>query len=68
MAKKNKLNKVWMVPEEENKAGKSYSYHFVHAKTLNQIRNGVKLRMKRYNPAKRQHEYFVERRMPPHSK
>jgi ribosomal protein L33 len=35
---------------------------------MNQLRNGVKLRMKKYHPKIRQHVWFVETKMPPHSK
>ena len=64
--KKNRLNKAWMIPEGEKRD--SASYHFVHPKTLSQIRNGVKLRMRKYHPKLRQQVWFVETRMPPHSK
>jgi large subunit ribosomal protein L33 len=64
--KKNRNNKVWMIPEGEKR--NSASYHFIHSKTMNQLRNGVKLRMKKYHPKTRQHVWFVETKMPPHSK
>lgn len=64
--KKNRLNKVWMIPEGESR--NSASYHFIHAKTLSQLRDGKKLRMRKYHPGLRQHVWFVENRMPPHSK
>lgn len=64
--KKNRLNKVWMIPEGESR--NSASFHFIHAKTLKQIRDGKKLRMRKYHPGLRQHVWFVENRMPPHSK
>ena len=66
MAKKNKNDKVWMIPEDEKRS--NASYHFVHPKTLNQIRNGVKLRMRKYHPGRREHVWFIESKMPPHSK
>ena len=28
----------------------------------------VKLKVKKYNPATRKHEFFVEKKLPPHSK
>jgi ribosomal protein L33 len=64
--KKNRNNKVWMIPEGEKRS--SASYHFIHAKTMNQLRNGVKLRMRKYHPGLRQHVWFIETKMPPHSK
>jgi large subunit ribosomal protein L33 len=65
-AKKNRNNKVWMIPEGEKRD--SASYHFIHAKTLTQLRNAQKLRMRKYHPKLRQHIWFVESKMPPHSK
>jgi len=64
--KKNRLNKVWMIPEGEKRD--SASYHFVHDKTLSQLRNAQKLRMRKYHPKLRQHVWFIESKMPPHSK
>ena len=64
--KKNRNDKVWMIPEGESRS--SASFHFVHPKTLSQIREGHKLRMRKYHPGKREHVWFVESKMPPHSK
>ena len=64
--KKNRNNKAWMVPEGETRA--NASFHFVHPKTLSQIRDGKKLRMRKYHPGKREHVWFIETKMPPHSK
>ena len=64
--KKNRNDKVWMIPEGESRS--SASFHFVHPKTLSQIREGVKLRMRKYHPGKREHVWFVESKMPPNSK
>jgi len=55
-----------MIPEGEKRD--SASYHFIHAKTLTQLRNAQKLRMRKYHPKLRQHVWFVESKMPPHSK
>ena len=63
--KKNRLNKVWMIPEGESR--NSASYHFIHAKTLSQLRDGKKLRMRKYT-LDYVNVWFVENRMPPHSK
>lgn len=63
---KRRNDKVWMIPEGETRD--SVSYHFVHPKSVNAQREGKKLRMRKYHPGKRQHVWFVETRMPPHSK
>jgi hypothetical protein len=55
-----------MIPEGESRD--SVSFHFVHAKTASLIRDSRKLRMRKYHPGKRTHMWFVESRMPPHSK
>jgi len=64
--KKNNNDKVWMIPEGESRD--SASFHFVHPKTLNEIRNNTKLRMKKYHPVLRKHVWFIETKMPSHSK
>jgi len=64
--KKNRNNKAWMIPEDESRS--SASHHFVHPKTLSQLRDGKKLRMRKYHPGLREHVWFVEAKMPPHSK
>ena len=66
MAKSNKNDKVWMIPEGENR--NNVSFHFVHPKSTSAQREGKKLRMRKYHPRKQQHVWFVESRMPPHSK
>jgi len=66
MAKKNKNDKAYMVAEDESRD--SHTYSFVHPKTLSETREGKKLRMRKYHPVRRQHVWFVEVRMPPHSK
>lgn len=65
MAKKNKNDKVLMIPEGETRS--NASFHFVYPKTLNEIRNDRKLRMRKYHPGKREHVWFVETKMPSHS-
>ena len=65
-AKRNKIDKVWMIPEGEDR--KNASYHFVHPKTMSQSRDNRKLRMRKYHPKLQKHVWFVESRMPPHSK
>lgn len=67
MAKsKNRNDKVWMIPEDEDR--KSASFHFVHPKSTRAQREGKKLRMRKYHPGKREHVWFIESRMPPHSR
>ena len=66
MASKSRTNKVWMIPEGEDR--KHVSYHFVVKKSVTAYREGKKLRYKKYHPGKREHVWFVESRMPPHSK
>ena len=57
MAKKTHL-KVRMVPE--SKPDSAFIYY---AK-----KPTVKLKIKKYNPNTRKHEFFVEKKLPPHSK
>jgi len=66
MAKKNKNDKVLMIPEGETRA--NASFHFVYPKTIGEIRKDKKLRMRKYHPGKREHVWFVETRMPNHSR
>ena len=35
---------------------------------LNQQRNSNKLKIKKYNPNRRKHEFFIEKKLPPDSK
>jgi hypothetical protein len=65
-SKKNRNDKVWMIPEDEQRS--NATFHFVHPKTVSQLREGKKLRMRKYHPGRREHVWFVESRMPPHSK
>lgn len=55
-----------MVAEDESRD--SHTYSFVHPKTLSEARENKKLRMRKYHPGRREHVWFVEVRMPPHSK
>lgn len=64
--KKNRDSKAWMIPEGETRA--TASYHFVTAKTISMIREGKKLRMRKYHPKLQKHVWFIETKMPPHSK
>ncbi len=64
--KSNKNTKVLMIPEGETRD--NASFHFVHSKTVKQLREAKKLRFKKYHPGKREHVMFVETRMPSHNK
>ena len=63
MAKKRK-NIVMMIPEGETRS--SHTYHYNITKTKNMM--GEKMRERKFNPVKRAHEWFVEVKLPPHSK
>jgi hypothetical protein len=65
MAKKNRNDKVMMIPEGETRD--KFSYCFFHKKSTAMLREGKKLRMRKYHPGKETHVWFVETRMPPHS-
>ena len=63
MAKKTSI-KVRLVPE-----AKPDSPFFYYVKKPNSGEKAkVKLKIKKYNPATRKHEMFVEKKLPPHSK
>ncbi len=64
--KKNKDSKAWMIPEGEKRS--NATFHFVARKSLSMLREGKKLRMRKYHPGLKQHVWFVESKMPPHSK
>lgn len=66
LAKKNKNDKAYMIPEDETR--NTATFHFVARKSLSMIRDGKKLRMRKYHPGRRQHVWFAETKMPPHSK
>ena len=63
MAKKSSV-KVRLVPEK--KADSSF-YYYVKKPTKGK-KAKVKLKLKKYNPETRKHEYFIEKKLPPHSK
>ena len=63
MAKKSSI-KVRLVPEK-----KPDSPFFYYVKMPSKGEKAkVKLKLKKYNPNTRKHEYFVEKKLPPHSK
>ena len=53
-----------MVPEGERK---SYKYSFTVKKSATMARSSKKLRMQRYDPSKRKHIWFEERKVPSHN-
>ena len=57
MADKKQV-KVYLIPEGETRD--HHTYHYTAIKTR-------KIRMKKFNPAKRVHEWFVEAKLPPHN-
>lgn len=65
MAKKKQIA-VYLIPEGQST--KSHDYHYIAQKSTNMTREGGKLRLKKYNPKTRKHEWFVEAKLPPHSK
>mgnify|MGYP001160944512 FL=1 len=63
MAKKTHV-KVRLVPE--NKPDSSFFYYV--KKPAGGEKAKIKLKAKKYNPATRKHEVFIEKKLPPHSK
>jgi hypothetical protein len=46
--KKNKDSKAWMIPEGETRD--KATHHFVARKSISMIREGKKLKMRKYHP------------------
>ena len=63
MAKKTSV-KVRLVPE--SKPNSPFFYYV--KKTTSGEKAKIKLKAKKYNPATRKHEIFIEKKLPPHSK
>ena len=63
MAKKTSV-KVRLVPEAKPN---SPFFYYVKKPTKGE-KTKIKLKVKKYNPATRKHEIFVEKKLPPHSK
>ena len=55
-----------MIPEGETRD--SHTYHYTAVKTKTLVQENRKLKMRKYNPVKRKHEMFVEKKLHPHSK
>ena len=64
--KKNKDSKAWMIPEGEKR--ENASYHYLARKSTSMIQGGKKIREKTYHPKLRKHVWFLETKMPSHSK
>lgn len=63
MAKKS-YRYAMMVPEEGPKPAKPY----YAKKPARGIKAGDKLRLRKYNPATKKHEWYIEKKMASHSK
>ena len=63
MAKKTSI-KVRLVPESKP----SSPFFYYVKKPTGGEKAKVKLKARKYNPATRKHEIFVEKKLPPHSK
>ena len=63
MAKKTHL-KVRMVPESNPDS--KFIYYAKKPTKGEKVKN--KLKLKKYNPNTRKHEFFIEKKLPPHSK
>ena len=59
-----KQTKVYLIPESETRD--HHTYHYTAIKTRNFIIENKKMRMKKFNPVKRDHEWFVEVKLRPH--
>ena len=63
MAKKTSI-KVRLVPE--NKPDSPFFYYVKKPSSGEKAK--IKLKVKKYNPATKKHEVFIEKKLPPHSK
>ena len=67
MAKKDKRRSiVYMIPQGETRD--NHTYHYTAVKTKRLTIENIKLKLKKYNPVKQKHQWFVEAKLPPHSK
>ena len=67
MAKKDKRKTiVYMIPEGETR--NRHTYHYTAVKTKRLTIENIKLKLKKFNPVKQKHEWFIETKLPPHSK
>ncbi len=59
MAKKS-YDIIMLVPEDDPKCG----FYYTTKKTSKGMKASIKLRKRKYNPLTKQHEWFVEKRLP----
>jgi len=64
MAKKSSYALKQLIPEENPKTGTKY----IVRKPTKGLKVAEKLRLKKYDPVLKKHVWFVEKKMPPHSK
>ena len=64
MAKKTSYALKQRLPEENPKTGTKY----IVRKPTKGLKVAEKLRLKKYDPVLKKHVWFVEKKMPPHSK
>ena len=64
MAKKSTFALKQLIPEENSKTGTK----FIVRKPAKGLKASEKLRLKKYDPALKKHGWFIEKKMPPHSK
>ena len=64
MAKKTSYALKQLIPEENPKTGTKY----IVRKPTKGMKVAEKLRLKKYDPVLKKHVWFVEKKMPPHSK
>jgi len=64
MAKKSSYILKQMIPEENSKTGTKY----IVRKPTKGLKASNKLRLKKFDPVLKKHVWFVEKKMPPHSK
>ena len=68
MARKKGKGKqiVYLIPESERRD--NHSHRYTTYKTSSMISNHKKLRVKKFNPAKNKHEWFIEAKLQKHTK
>ena len=63
MAKKSSI-KVRLVPDKKSNS----SFYYYVKKPSKGEKAKIKLKLKKYNPDTKKHEFFIEKKLPPHSK
>ena len=64
MAKKSSFALKQLIPEENPKTGTKY----IVRKPAKGLKASEKLRLKKYDPVLKKRVWFIEKKMPPHSK